>query len=152
MGEDSRIIPIESDLYIRKNLPQRYPFLFIDKIKLLEPGKTIATIKNVTYSDCFGEPNKRFFPSEYLMEMFGQAAIILFYADTMKNPDEIVPLFVGIESFDVSGTARAGDCVEAEATFEKVFSKATIMSGRAFVNGEEIARAKFSAAFVSKPG
>ena len=33
---------------ILKKLPHRYPFLLVDRVISLEPGKTIRTIKNVT--------------------------------------------------------------------------------------------------------
>ncbi len=151
MEEDSQIIHLGSVLDIRKYLPQRYPFLFIDKIKSLVRGKSITTIKNVTYSDCFGNPITPYFPSEYVMEIFGQAAIILFYADRADDSSNIIPLLVGIVRFNICGLARPGDCVEAEVSFEKVFSNATIINGHAFVNGKEIASARFSAAFVKKP-
>ncbi|MDH4191535.1 MAG: 3-hydroxyacyl-[acyl-carrier-protein] dehydratase FabZ, partial [Betaproteobacteria bacterium] len=34
-----------------KHLPQRYPFLMIDRVKECEPGKRILALKNVTANE-----------------------------------------------------------------------------------------------------
>ena len=36
---------------IIKVLPHRYPFILIDKLEMLEPGKSLVAIKNVTINE-----------------------------------------------------------------------------------------------------
>jgi len=38
---------------IKKLLPQRYPYLMVDKVLELEPGKTIVAVKNVTGNEAY---------------------------------------------------------------------------------------------------
>jgi len=50
---------------IKKLIPQRFPFIMIDRILEVEPGKKAVSIKNVTGNDIFflGHfPEKAIFP------------------------------------------------------------------------------------------
>ena len=38
---------------ILKYLPHRYPFLLVDRVLDLDPGKSIAALKNVTMNEPF---------------------------------------------------------------------------------------------------
>ena len=38
---------------IKKIIPQRFPFLMIDKVLHIEPGKEAVALKNVTGNDIF---------------------------------------------------------------------------------------------------
>ena len=49
---------------IQKVLPHRYPFLLIDKIEELVPGKKAVAIKNVTMNEYFFQGH---FPQEPVM-------------------------------------------------------------------------------------
>ena len=43
---------------ILERLPHRYPFLLVDRVLELHPGKSIRALKNVTY-------NEPFFPGHF---------------------------------------------------------------------------------------
>jgi 3-hydroxyacyl-[acyl-carrier-protein] dehydratase len=135
---------------ILKCLPHRYPFIFVDNVVSVNAGKSIVVEKHVAYADCFGTPKESTFPPEYIVEVFGQAAILLFYADEKGVGGSVVTLLVGVEAFEVHGAAVMGDRIEVEVRFEKVVSNAAIVSGRATVDGRLIAEGKLSAAFVSR--
>ena len=59
--EQSIQLPLDTKA-IMAILPHRYPFLMVDRITALDPGKTITGIKNITMNEmCFlghfpGEP------------------------------------------------------------------------------------------------
>jgi 3-hydroxyacyl-[acyl-carrier-protein] dehydratase len=131
-------------------LPHRYPFIFVDNVVSVDAEKSIVVEKYVAYSDCFGAPEQPVFPPEYVIEVFGQAAILLFCAKGKGAESSIVTLLVGVERFDIHGAAVMGDRIEVEVSFEKVVSNAAIVSGRATVNGKLIAEGKLSAAFVPR--
>lgn len=129
-------------------LPHRYPFLFIDKVKSVSPGDAIQVIKNITKTDCCGS-RKHLFPFEYIIEVFGQAAILLFYADHTKNPEDYNTVLGSVDQFKIYGEVNVGDQLEAEVAFLKVISKAAIIRAKASVNGRMVAEAKnISAAFI----
>src|SRR3712207_8684661 len=55
-------LPICLDIKeIKKLLPHRYPFLLVDKVEELEPGKRIVAYKNVTINEGFFQGH---FPEE----------------------------------------------------------------------------------------
>ena len=61
-------------------LPHRYPFLLIDRVMDLEPGKYIVAIKNVTVNEpqFMGHfPGNPIFPGVLIVEAMAQAAGLL---------------------------------------------------------------------------
>lgn len=74
---------------IKKLIPQRFPFIMIDRIIEMEPGKKAVSVKNVSGNDIFflGHfPEKAIMPGATIIEAMAQTAIILFAAD--KNDEE----------------------------------------------------------------
>lgn len=68
---------------IKKLIPQRFPFIMIDRVLELEPGKKAVSVKNVSGNDIFflGHfPEKAVFPGAAIIEAMAQTAIILFAA------------------------------------------------------------------------
>lgn len=65
---------------IKKMLPHRYPFLLVDKIVELEPGKRIVGVKNVTINEPFFQghfPQKPIMPAVLIVEAMAQTGGIL---------------------------------------------------------------------------
>lgn len=135
---------------IRACLPHRYPFLFIDKVESVVKGVSITTVKNVIYADCYNTSGDYWFPSEFILEAFGQAAILLFFADNTKNPDSYQTILVGINNFSILGRVTYGDSIKIEVSFEKIISNAAIIKGRASIEGKEIAEGMLTVAFKKK--
>jgi 3-hydroxyacyl-[acyl-carrier-protein] dehydratase len=74
---------------VREILPQRYPFIMIDGVLELEPGKRIVAFKNVSGNEPIfvGHfPNKAILPGAYIVEAMAQAGIILW--DEGKRSDK----------------------------------------------------------------
>ncbi|MEK7788611.1 MAG: 3-hydroxyacyl-[acyl-carrier-protein] dehydratase FabZ, partial [Planctomycetota bacterium] len=64
---------------IRSLLPQKYPFLFIDKVVELEEGKKIVCVKNVSGNEpvFVGHfPDFAIMPGVLIIEAMAQASII----------------------------------------------------------------------------
>ena len=65
---------------IKKLLPQRYPFLMLDRIVDIKEGKSIEACKNVSVNEPFFNghfPNNPIFPGALTAEAMAQAACIL---------------------------------------------------------------------------
>ena len=73
---------------IKKLIPQRFPFIMIDKVLEVEPGKHAVSIKNVSGNDILllGHfPEKAILPGAAIIEAMAQTAIILFAIDNKTN-------------------------------------------------------------------
>jgi 3-hydroxyacyl-[acyl-carrier-protein] dehydratase len=71
-----------NNVEVRKYLPHRFPFLMIDKVLDLEPGKSITALKNVTVNEphfCGHLPKLPVMPGVLMIEALAQASGILIY-------------------------------------------------------------------------
>jgi len=65
---------------IQEILPQRYPFLLVDRVLFLEPGKKIVALKNVSINEPFFQghfPGNPVMPGVLILEALAQAAMLL---------------------------------------------------------------------------
>ena len=65
---------------IMKVLPHRYPFLLVDRIVELEPGKNAVGIKNVTINEPFFQghfPDQPIMPGVLIVEAMAQSGAIV---------------------------------------------------------------------------
>jgi 3-hydroxyacyl-[acyl-carrier-protein] dehydratase len=70
---------------VRNHLKQRFPFLMVDRVLEIEPGKRIKALKNVTGSEIqfLGHfPEFAVMPGTLIVEAFGQSASLLFSHST----------------------------------------------------------------------
>ena len=66
---------------IKKLIPQRFPFIMIDKVLEVEPGKEALAVKNISGNDIFflGHfPEKAIMPGVAIIEAMAQTSIVLF--------------------------------------------------------------------------
>ena len=62
---------------VLKYLPHRYPFLLLDRVVSLEPGKSIQALKNVSINEPFFQghfPHHPVMPGVLIIEAMAQAA------------------------------------------------------------------------------
>ena len=80
---------------IKELIPQRFPFIMIDKVLEIEPGKHAIAVKNVSGNDVFipGHfPEKAIMPGALIIEAMAQTAIILFaYTEEQKKDRNNLP-------------------------------------------------------------
>lgn len=72
---------------IRKLLPHRYPFLLIDKIIHLVPGKSGIAIKNVTVNEPYFQghfPEEMIVPGVLMVECLAQTAAVVYCAEYLE--------------------------------------------------------------------
>jgi 3-hydroxyacyl-[acyl-carrier-protein] dehydratase len=86
---------------IREYLPHRYPFILVDRVLELEPGKRIKAVKNVTINEPFFQghfPHYPVMPGVLIVEALAQAAALLSFKTMGKKPDDkTVYYFAGID-------------------------------------------------------
>jgi 3-hydroxyacyl-[acyl-carrier-protein] dehydratase len=127
---------------ILKQLPHRYPFLLVDRVLAVDPGKTIRALKNVTINEPFFEghfPHRPVMPGVLMLEALAQTAALLSFATAGITPDErSVYYFAGIDGARFKRPVEPGDQLVMNVTLER--AKAGIYKFKATVHvGEELA-------------
>ncbi len=132
---------------IQKVLPQRFPFLMIDRVIELEPGKRVVAIKNVSINEGFFSghfPGKPVMPGVLIIEAMAQAMIMLFY-DAQAMPKEKMPVYyLGAVKVRFLGPVFPGDQLKITVEPLKILSGAGIVNAAAEVNGKEVAKGEIS--------
>jgi 3-hydroxyacyl-[acyl-carrier-protein] dehydratase len=131
---------------ILAHLPHRYPFLLVDRVLELEPGKRIVALKNVTINEPYfiGHfPHLPVMPGVLQIEALAQAAGILSFQTMGRVSDErSVYYFVGIDSARFKRPVVPGDQLKLEVEITRVARSIWKYSGRASVDGQTAAEAE----------
>ncbi len=105
---------------IMQYLPHRYPFLLVDRVLSLDPGKSIVALKNVTINEPFFAghfPHQPIMPGVLILEALAQtSAILSFKSEGFKVDQKSVYYFVGIDSARFKKPVAVGDQLLLHAT------------------------------------
>ena len=135
---------------VLEHLPHRYPFLLIDRVLEVEPGKSLVGIKNVTVNEPFFQghfPQRPVFPGVLILEALAQATGILAFRSTNTKPaDDSLYYFAGIDKARFKRPVSPGD--QLRLSVEVIKSKRGIwkFTGEATVDGELAASAELTCA------
>lgn len=130
---------------IKEYLPQRYPFLLVDRVVDIDLGQSIVAYKNVSVNEHFFEghfPSQPIMPGVLIIEALAQAAGVLGFKSQEKKPkDGYLYYFVGADDVRLKRPVVPGDQLMLEATI--VTSKRGIYKFRckASVGGELVCSA-----------
>jgi len=98
---------------VMKLLPHRYPFLMVDKILEMDPGKSLKAVKNVTINEPYFQghfPHRPVMPAVLMMEALAQTAGLLAYkTGELKPNDQSVFYFAGIDKARFKRPVEPGD-------------------------------------------
>jgi len=133
-------------------LPHRYPFLLVDRVLSMEPGKTIAALKNVTFNEPFFQghfPEIRIMPGVLIVEAIAQAGGILIY-HSIPNPESKFVLLAKLDNTRFHKPVVPGDQLRLEADFIKLKSRFLQLHGRALVEGEVVVEGDMLASILEK--
>ena len=140
---------------IRSLLPQKYPFLFIDRVVELEEGKKIVCVKNVSGNEpvFVGHfPDFAIMPGVLIIEAMAQASIILFRKSlpTQQNDKNTVFLLASINNARFTKPVFPGDQLFVEIIVEKIVSKGAIVQATAKVEEKTVAKASLTFGIAEK--
>jgi beta-hydroxyacyl-ACP dehydratase FabZ len=137
---------------ILKTLPHRYPFLLVDRILELEPGKRAVGLKNVTMNEpqFSGHwPENPVMPGVLILEAMAQVGGV-FLLCTSENEGKLA-YFGGVDKVRWRRAVYPGDQLIMEATLVKIKGNVGKVETVARVNGEVACEGLFSFALV-EPG
>lgn len=145
------------DIYdILKILPHRYPFILVDRILELEPGKRVVGIKNVTINEpCFQGhfPGFPILPGVLIVEAIAQTWGICVFALEPGAAETKNLFFSGIDKVRFRRPVVPGDQLRLEVTLLKHRGTLWKFKGVASVDGELVTEAELLASVVLKePG
>ncbi|MBW1888902.1 MAG: 3-hydroxyacyl-ACP dehydratase FabZ [Deltaproteobacteria bacterium] len=138
---------------IMQLLPHRYPFLLIDRVEELVPGKKIIALKNVTINEPFFQghfPGIPVMPGVIILEAMGQAGGVLAYASFAEKMENKIIFFTGIDKARFRKPVVPGDQLIFELTLIRKRAKLVRMAGIATVDGKRVAEAELMAAYGEK--
>lgn len=127
---------------IKKLLPQRFPFLMIDRVLEVSPQKVVA-IKNVTAGEYFFKghfPGRPIMPGVLMIEAMAQAGIILY---KQKIPNDDVLFLVSVRS-RFSKPVIPGDQLVITVEPVKMMSEMGIFNAVITVENDKVAEAEIA--------
>ncbi len=130
-------------------LPHRYPFLLVDRVISLEPGKNIVALKNVSINEPFFTghfPKHPVMPGVLVLEALAQAAALLSFKTVGNPPDSDAIVYIaGIDNARFKKPVMPGDQlmlhVEILRHLKGIWKYATY----AEVGGQRVAEAEMMA-------
>ena len=109
---------------IKKYLPHREPFLFVDEVIEVIENKEIHATKYINEDEYFLNghfPNNPIFPGVIIIEALGQASGILGFVSMNKTPEEgSIYVLAGVDKVMFRKRIRPGDNIDL---FSKVVSE-----------------------------
>ncbi len=132
---------------IMKVLPHRYPFLLVDRVTELEPGKRVVGIKNVTINEPFFQghfPGHPIMPGVLIIEAMAQVGGMLLLG-AIEDPSSKVVYFTSLNDVKWRRPVKPGDQLRFELDLLQVRGMMCKMKGVAKVDGEVVAEAEMGA-------
>jgi 3-hydroxyacyl-[acyl-carrier-protein] dehydratase len=109
---------------ILEHLPHRYPFVLVDRVLEIEPGKKIKAVKNVSINEPFFPghfPHHPVMPGVLIVEALAQAAAILsFKTGNFMPSDDSVYYFAGIDKARFKKPVSPGDQLILEVSIDRI--------------------------------
>jgi 3-hydroxyacyl-[acyl-carrier-protein] dehydratase len=135
---------------IKIYLPQRYPFLMIDRVLEHTPGGELVAIKNVSCNEPFFQghfPGRPVMPGVLIIEAMAQAAGVLAFRTAGVEPTENSTFyFVGIDKARFRAPVVPGDQLVLKARFERRIRTIWRFQTEASVDGKVVASAQMMVA------
>lgn len=129
---------------IKEIIPHRDPFLLIDEILELEPGKRAVGMKHVREDEYYFKghfPDYPVMPGVLILESLAQvgATAVLCLPENKGK----IAFFGGVKEAKFRGMVRPGDDLRLEAELIKLRSRAGVGAGKAYVGDKLVCECEF---------
>jgi len=129
---------------IQSILQHRYPFLLVDRVLELEPGKRAVGVKNVTINEAYFNghfPGNPIMPGVLIVEAMAQVGGILLLASTANEGK--LAFFAGIDKLRFRRPVVPGDQLVTEVTLTKAKGDVGRVSVVGRVDGQVVAEGEY---------
>ena len=136
---------------IESLIPHRPPFLLVDEILELQPGRHVVGRREVRADDWWFPghfPDRAVMPGVLTIEAIAQCGAVAVLADEANRGK--LPFFAGIDDCRFKRVVEPGDVLTLECEFVRVRGPLAKGEGRASVDGETAAQATLTV-FVGSP-
>ena len=130
---------------ILKRLPHRYPFLMVDRVLEIVPGKSIVAVKNISANEEYFQghfPGYPVMPGVLIIEALAQAGGVLAYETATADERIWILYLVGVEESRFKQTVRPGDQLVLRVALDKRRRNLWRFTGVAEVDGKPVAEAQ----------
>ncbi len=137
---------------IQSILPHRWPFLLVDRIVELDPGKSAAGVKNLTGDEWFFSGG-RGYPSVLLLESLAQVGGIVLGAQARQEDPRarFIGLFAGVSDFQFGRRPEIGEQLRLKVELSQKLASIYRFSAEALVKDEKIASGQILLSFSPSP-
>ena len=142
---------------IQEILPHRYPFLLVDRVTSLEPGKYIEGFKNISISEPVFQghfPDHPIYPGVMIIEGMAQVGGVLAFKsmsqEDQKNADNKVVYFMSIDKAKFRSPVTPGDQLIYKIDVIKNKGAVWQLDAKAYVDDKLVAQAELKAMIVDK--
>ncbi len=146
---DEALLDIDAILGI---LPHRYPFLMLDRVLDLTPGKKVTAIKNVTINEPFFQghfPGHPIMPGVMVLEAMAQAGgLLLLHA--IGDPKTKLAYFMGADNCRWRKPILPGDQIRFEVTLDQFRRNTAKLTAEAYVGDTLVANANLMAMVIDR--
>jgi 3-hydroxyacyl-[acyl-carrier-protein] dehydratase len=139
---------------IKRLIPHRYPFLFIDYVASVELGKSAKGIKNVTITEPFFQghfPEEPIMPGVLIVEALAQTAAVLVAKTLNKIDKKMLVYFMSMNNTKFRKLVKPGDTLILGVEVVQSRKNTWKFHGQAMVSKDLVAESDFTAMMVS-PG
>lgn len=133
--------PLDIDAILAR-LPHRFPFLMVDRVLDVVPGKSIVAVKNVSFNEAYFQghfPGHPVVPGVLIIEALAQAGGVLAYESATAEERMWILYLVGIEETRFKQTVRPGDQLTLRVELVKRRRNLWRFTGVAEVDGKPVA-------------
>ena len=130
---------------IKKLIPQRFPFLMLDRVTEVLEGKSIRAYKNITINEAYFNghfPDNPVFPGAFIAEAMAQAACVLL-KKSIKDL-KATTFFVTSIKIRFFKPVKPGDRLNIKIKTVKMTRVGGIFETEAEVNGENISKGEMT--------
>lgn len=127
---------------IMEIIPHRYPFLLVDRITEIEPGKRIVGYKNLSMNEEFYQghfPGKPVMPGVLQVEAMAQVGAVLMLSQE-ENKGKI-PFFMSVNNCKFRKPVLPGDRLYMEIEVTKLRGKTGQVAAKGYVDGKVVVQA-----------
>jgi UDP-3-O-[3-hydroxymyristoyl] N-acetylglucosamine deacetylase / 3-hydroxyacyl-[acyl-carrier-protein] dehydratase len=124
-------------------LPHRYPFLLVDRVIELIPGRRVVGLKNVTINEPFFHghwPGMPIMPGVLIVEALAQAAGVLIAASVPRAGR--LAVIASIDNVKLRKPVVPGDQLRLEVVGHRIKESAAVVTGKAKVGDALAAQAR----------